>query len=258
MPRTVSSEVRTLLDSSYAETYDIVDIILPLRAGETEVDRISYYIAKSSGIEYNSNEYLPALRSINSIKFSLGKASDSSEISIENVSQTFGAIISDSTRTLDGAAVTITRLFVVSSGYEGYVLFNGYVRESKVTQDFVTLNLVSDMSRRNSQVASRAITQRCIWTFRGVECGWTPDQVGDPTMCNKVFDDPLGCSGHANQPRFGGVPTLSPKAQEIVGNLGNGWGESGGGGPTANWRFDVDYPFGSRGVMFGFDRNSIS
>lgn len=243
MPRDVTATIREVLDADYGETHDVVDIILPLRAGETEDSRVKYYVAASSGIEFNGNAYQPLLRAIGTIKFSLGKAPDNSDITLENVSKTFGYTLSDVTRRLDGAKVIIRRLFRTSAGWEGIDLFNGYVRDTKISQDSVSISIVSDMSRRNAQVASRAVTQRCIWTFRGAECGWTPDQIGDPTMCNKVFDHAQGCSGHGNQPRFGGVPTLSPKIQEIIDNLPNPYPR---GGEDGTIIFDPD-----RGIWRG-------
>ena len=222
MPRDISATIREMLDRDYGETHDVVDIILPLRPGETEDSRVKYYLAAASNLSFNGNAYQPLLRAIGTIKFSLGKAPDSSDITLENVSKTFGYTLSDTTRRLDGAKVIIRRLFRTSApDWEGIDLFYGYIRDVKITQDTVSVSIVSDMSRRSAQVASRSVTQRCIWTFRGAECGWTPDQPGNSTFCNKVFEHEEGCSGHSNQPRFGGVPTLSPKIQEII-NTGTG------------------------------------
>lgn len=249
MPRVVNTAIRAILDADYAETHDVVEIILPLKIGETEDDRIRYFVAATSGLEVDDQLYEPLLRSIGAIKFSLGKAPDNSEIRLDNVSRTFGSTLTDTTRALDGAKVVIRRAFKTTSGaYESVELFHGYVRDVKVDQDAVNLNIVSDMSRRSNQVASRAVTQRCIWTFRGVECGWTPDQPGDPTACNKVFDDAGGCLGHGNQPRFGGVPTLTPKAQEILGigtrgRIPNGYPEDPNDWIDRGWRFQPYRPF---------------
>lgn len=257
MPRLVPFAIQEILDSNSGETHDTVDIILPLKPGETEADRISYFLSSASGINYNGNTYQPMLRGIGTIKFSLGSAPDQSEVNIENLSRTFGATISDRARPLDGAKVIIRRAFKLSNGtYQAVDLFHGYVRDVTVSEEIVKLSIVSDLSRRGSQVASRGLSQRCIWTFRGPECGWTPDQPGDPTFCNKVFADAAGCAGHANQVRFGGVPTLNPAVREILdlpddpdGTLGPGSGYGDADRPLPRRRFDRDFGNGFGELM---------
>lgn len=222
MPRKLTDTIKAVLAKDAVETHDIVEITLP----ESGILSAVTLYCSSHSLTVDGHAYLPVLRAVSQIKFSLGSNADSAEVALENVSQTFGAELTDTDRTLDGASIIIKRAFLVTapSTYETIELFRGVVQGIKVDQNVVTLTVVSDLSQRTARVSSRQITQRCIWTFNtsgsgvGPECGWRSggtgnpvDQAGDPLFCDHILDSATGCLGHANQHRFGGVPLLVPK-----------------------------------------------
>lgn len=231
MPRDISATVRAVLDAQSAESHDVVIITLPLKAGETQPVVLRQAAAKGLvlNIDGQSQAFLSGLRSISQIKFSLGGNVDGAEITLENVTGVFGAELSDTSRTLDGAFVEIRRAFMtdtVSRTYETVILFEGQVRDIKVDQSLVTLTLVSDMNKKGAKLANRAVTQRCLWTFNvqgsgiGEECGWQVSQGGDPNNCEHT---PEACAAHNNLHRYGGVPTLKPNPNSVVvEDTGNG------------------------------------
>jgi hypothetical protein len=224
MPRRLTPTIRAVLDAGYAQTHDIMDITLPATGA---LSSVTLHCGGSKGLTVDGNLYLPVLRSINQIKMSLGGNSDMAEATLENVSRTFGAVLADTERPLDGATVVIKRAFLIDENtdtYESVIIFNGVIQNVKVDQNLVTLSILSDMNKRNAKLGNKQITQKCLAVFNvngsgvGPECGWRSggpgnptDQVGDPLNCNKVFDSPDGCLGHANQHRFIGVPFLKPK-----------------------------------------------
>lgn len=86
----------------------------------------------------------------------------------------------------------------------GVVLLSGVVTASRQGSSLLELE-VSTRAGQSPLLASRPITSRCSWSFRSPECGYT----GPETTCNKTYDDPEGCAGRFNQPRFGGFPALA-------------------------------------------------
>jgi hypothetical protein len=139
---------------------------------------------------------------------------------------------------LDGSKVVLKRAFKVSDrDWETDIIFTGYVRDTKVSQDKIDLSLNSDMSRRGTSVAGTPLTQRCILKFNingsgvGPLCGWTTSQPGNALSCDKGLETPNGCQSHGNQHRFGGVPPFTViEASNGYDYNSGGWGQSSGGG----------------------------
>lgn len=219
MPRDLSSTIKAIVDARYgAETHDVVDITLP----ETGVyPEVTVYCAGIEGLTIDGEVYQRFLRALGTIKYSLGGNADNSSLVLENVSQVFGSLLTDTERTLDGASVVIKRAFLVNAitnTYETDILFTGVIDGVKVDEDSITMTVVSDMSKRTARVGNLQITQKCRFVFNknasgiGPDCNWQLAQGGDPLDCNLVFDSPDGCLGHNNQEHFGGIPTLKAKA----------------------------------------------
>ena len=250
MPRTLSDAIKNVLAQNYGETHDLVILTLPASG---ELPEIVLYCGSVYGLVVDGQTYQPVLRGISQIKFSVGANADQATIQLENVSQTLGQTISDTTRTLDGSRVEIKRAYRVASGsFESISIFHGVVQGLTVDENYVTLTVVSDFTSRNAVVAGRQCTQRCIWAFKSPECGWRqaeagnpPDQVGDPDDCNLIFDSDGGCKGHANQHRFGGVPPLiaNQSTNPTLGVDGGpiGGGSTGGGNGTGDTGGYIDY-----------------
>lgn len=242
--RTLSQAIKNVLAQDYAETKDVVIITIPEQQGATVYPETTLYFANGEGVVLDGKAYENKLRNIGAIKFSLGKAPDNTDISIENVSRDLGFTLTDFQRVLDGSKVEIKRAFKVSeSTWETNVMFVGYVRDTKVSQDKIDLSLTSDMTRRGTSVAGRPLTQRCIFRFNvngsgvGPLCGWVTSQPGNPLSCDKGLDTVNGCQAHGNQHRFGGVPAFT--ALDLSNGYdytSGGWGEGSGGG----WCISID------------------
>jgi hypothetical protein len=218
MSRDLSATIKAVVDAQYGvESHDVVVITLP---ATPTLPMVTLRCAGKTGLVINGELYQNNLRSISTIKFSLGSNADNTSIILENVSQSLGLSFTEAERSLDGASVVIKRAWLTdptTNLYETDTLFTGVVDGVRVSEDQIDLAIVSDMSQRNARLGNTQITQRCRWVFNvngsgiGPECGWQPAQGGDPLECDLVFDSPQGCSGHNNQHRFGGVPTLLPK-----------------------------------------------
>src|SRR4051812_17823116 len=103
--RTLSQAIKDVLAQEYAETKDVVIITIPPQQGDTVYSETVLYLANGEGIFIDGHNYENKLRQIGEIKFSLGKAPDNAEISIENVSRSLGFTLTDFERSLDGAKV---------------------------------------------------------------------------------------------------------------------------------------------------------
>ena len=244
--RTLSQAIKDVLAAEYGETRDVVIITIPAQYGAVNYPETTLYLANGEGVVVDGKTYENKLRAISSIKFSLGKAPDNADLTLENVSRELGFTLTDFQRMLDGSKVVIKRAFKVPSGWESNTLFVGYIRDVRVSFDVININVTSDMSRRGTSVAGRTITQRCIFRFNtngsgiGPLCGWVTSQPGNALSCDKGLDTPNGCQSHGNQHRFGGVPAFT------VVNTGNGYDTGSGGdttwgsGPGGGWCISVD------------------
>lgn len=236
--RNVSQAVQTVLDSDYGETRDVVIITIKEQIEPPFPETILYY-ANGEDVSIGGQDYDNKLRGIGTIKFSLSSSPDNAEINLENVSRELGFVLTDTTRIFDGASVEIKKAFKISDGtFEPVTLFVGQITDTKVNQELITFNVVSDMNRRGTSVAGRTVTQRCIFRFNvngsgiGPNCGWQTTQPGDPLSCDHDLNSLNGCRSHGNVHRFGGVPafTAITPGNGYEPNTGTGWGSGSGGG----------------------------
>lgn len=236
--RAVSNTIAAVLNDYQGETKDVIEIFIKAQVNPPSPETTLYY-ANGEGIVIDGQEYENKLRSLGQIKFSLSSSPDSAEVKIENVSRELGFVLTNQVTVFDGATITIKRAFKIADGsWEPYTLFVGQITDTKVDQESIIFTVTSDMSKRGTNVADRAITQRCIWRFNvngsgiGPHCGWQTSQPGNPLSCDLTLEGENGCRSHGNTQRFGGVPAFT-----IVGenngydpNNGGGWGWGGGGG----------------------------
>jgi hypothetical protein len=206
--RELSAAIKKVLSQDYMEVHDLVEITLPefrYFVGDQEITlpKKTLYLAGLE-IEINGQPYQNSLREIGQIRYTLSNAPDGCSVTVENMTKTFGRYLT-SERKLDNARVTVKRAFLTDDGWwEIDTIFrDGYVRDSKVNGEVVTLNVVHEMSRKNATVANFPVTQRCYWIFRKEGCMWDPSQPGDPSYCSKERDTEEGCKGHGNLPQFG-------------------------------------------------------
>jgi hypothetical protein len=85
--RTLSQAIRNVLAKEYGETRDVAIITIPEQQGAIVYPETTLYFGNGEGIVLDGKAYQNKLRSISAIKFSLGKAPDNADISIENVSR---------------------------------------------------------------------------------------------------------------------------------------------------------------------------
>lgn len=236
--RTLSNAIKNVLAQNYAETKDVVTIIIPAQFGATNYPETTLYFANGEGIFIDGIQYENKLRNISAIKFSLSKAPDNCSFVIENVSRSLGFAITDFQRALDGSKIVIKRAFRTTDiDWETDIMFVGYINDTKVDQNNIEVTAVSDMNRRGTAVANEPLTQRCILRFNvngsgvGPICGWMTSQPGNPLSCDKGVDTPNGCQSHGNQHRFGGVPQFTDiTVSNGYDPTGGGWGDASGGG----------------------------
>lgn len=246
--RHISPEIKQLLESSYAETTDVVKLTIPPTIENPEGAVL--YLASRADLVINGVTYLNYLRKLGNIKLSLGQAPDNASFSIENVSLTFSSLVSDKDNYIEGATALISRAFKLPNGeYELVPLFDGKLSGLRFTEEDIAINLTSHMSVRTAQMAKRPLTQRCIWKFKGSECGWVPGMGGDDGFettslkfkeCDRGWDTANGCLAHGNIHRYGGIPqftvfqgTPSNSGTTSGGydtNRGGTWGAGSGGG----------------------------
>lgn len=128
-------------------------------------------------------------------------------LSVSNVTREVSAYLE--LHDLRGARVTI--LYVNSANLadpDAVVLEERYeVMSIQVKGDVsVTFNLGHDRISQHSIPARRFLRDNCAWIYKSVECGY---EGGLPT-CDKILEGANGCRPHANVPRFGGFPLLTP------------------------------------------------
>lgn len=76
---------------------------------------------------------------------------------------------------------------------------------------FVTFILGHDRITQHQFPSGRFFRDNCRWIYKSVECGY----VGGLATCSKILEGANGCRAHANVPRFGGYPLLSPVAGRL-------------------------------------------
>jgi hypothetical protein len=156
------------------------------------------------------------------VKISTTRTADQATITAENVDKELGLTINNVNTVLLGAKVTCCKVFSeinnlppVSKVWESKVLLIGEIAFVDVTEDEVTIKIVSDTAPNVAFIAAREVGNKCPLIFKGVACGYS----GPLTTCNKLYQSDGGCSGRANQHRFGGVVETGELTSIIRGGL---------------------------------------
>lgn len=89
-------------------------------------------------------------------------------------------------------------------------------RKLEENQEFIEFECGSPIDIENAQIPGRVITRKCMWQYRGAECGYTGmnfyNKFNDPVMylfqdeCSKTVE---GCKkrfGEHSELRYGGFP----------------------------------------------------
>lgn len=239
-PANVESQVIT---PRVGTSYYAAIITLPLRAGETELDRVRLYVSTaemSLNIGGVATSFSSIIRGEPSIKFSEGKAPDGGELVLDNLELALGRALASSNYQ-KRTSVVVLKCWLVYGAFVFDEVFNGFVKTASVDGESVRMSLISDMNRKGQTVGGLPVTLRCTHTFKdGIHC----TAVSAATFCSHVLDDAVqGCLAYDRQYEFSGVPVLAPRAAAINDDPfsnGNGWSPDGFPHPTSP-RFDPDY-----------------
>ena len=208
MPRTIPSGLQIWLNNyPLLESHSTMSVYLPY----SENADTFYYATLPLVID--GNEYNRALKSIGELKMSMGRAADRVEVRISNEDGLQGGIFTQSRDVLRGNLVRVGRLYrnPQQPGVEYHlILFQGTIASVSVSDTDVQLTVVSDMYRGGTVGATRQVSSTCQFKFKDpATCGYS----GGLTTCNKLYSSADGCSGRANQHRYGGVLRRNTQAQ---------------------------------------------
>jgi hypothetical protein len=168
----------------------------------------------------------PDIRDMGVVTLSEGRAQDNTDLSLQNLENTYSRYLGESTRRLYPAPAVVRRaLKILNGSYEPDIVLSGFAQFNSVDGMNAQLTVTSDMSRKGLDVVI-PVTQRCRHVYRGPGCD-SPDT--SPT-CSRIFDDTEnGCASKEpadritdtsvtnNQPSFGGVPPFAPSGTPTEG-----------------------------------------
>lgn len=141
------------------------------------------------------------------------KGIDSAQIQIENYDDKFARILTQTANIIQASACTLGIYWQDEFGTPYWEqLFQGTILSAPATREVVTLTLTSDIYSARSVGATRRITRKCGWEYKGADgkCGSTSTLL----TCNKLLTNDGGCSarhsGTNNRARHGGFSTAAP------------------------------------------------
>lgn len=232
--RGTTATIDDLLEDDGGQWLVALAITLPLKPGE--VVPVSILVAEGEAT-VGLDTYLPSIKDRGAISFTEGAATDGTSFVLANNEETFGHVISEGDRTLDGATAFLRFIFFTAAGREAREVGQHYLDEIRVDQNTktVSFNLVTDLSRKNVQIGGEQLSQRCLYVFNvgglvqiesgvtvgtvGRKCAWALAQGGNPAECDYTLNGPNGCKAHNNAHHIGAVPELEPNAAATAGTL---------------------------------------
>ena len=200
MPRTIDATLKTWLDTiPLLESHSTFKVSLPF----TENSDTFYYATLP--VNVGGQVYDRPLKSIGELKLSMGRAADRVEVRLSNEDGLNGGIFIQSRDAVRGSRVEIGRYYrnpqSPTTDYH-VILFKGTIVSVSVDDRDIVLTVVSDLYAGGMIGATRVVATSCQFVFKdSATCGY----VGAETVCNKRYTDAGGCSGRANQHRYGGA-----------------------------------------------------
>jgi hypothetical protein len=174
-----------------------------------------YYYFASARLDALGIVWQPHLRQVSSIKASLTRTAHQATLDLQNVDQVLGIEFTRMQDYLSGAEAKVGRYWRdLDSGAAFHkTLLAGLVTVPPVSEDVVSLTVVSDAYSGVSVGARRRVTRMCQWRFKGQECGYT----GTEGICNFLINDAGGCEGRHGNPlkfaRYGGFAFIDPSVK---------------------------------------------
>lgn len=242
MPRELSEVIQDVLASETHDVYYAYDILLSdgitaLHGAEAEltVDALNVF---GTTVAVTPVLYEAKLQKDPSLKFTSGTAPNGGDIIIEDVAHTLGVLVSQIQNALEGATVTISKLFMKPDGNcEADIYARCVVRDARAEGDTTVISVIADTDSRNAIVSARELTQRCLAIFGDDRCGRPPELIAPGETCSNLYDDAEnGCLAKRWQFRYWGIPILKLVTNLIGGGGwgdgtdGTGWSPGGGGG----------------------------
>lgn len=192
---------------------DMPSAWLPLVTVEVSASEILRLVPNPTNVAFRGDTYVAfGLEIDEAVQDSKGGLHDLN-ISISNVTREISAYVE--LHELRGARVTI--LYVNSANLadpdavvaeERYEIMSIQVKGSQ----FVSFTLGHDRINQHQFPSGRFLRDNCRWIYKSLECGYS----GGLVSCDKILEGSNGCRAHANVPRFGGFPLLTPVPGRIL------------------------------------------
>jgi hypothetical protein len=152
--------------------------------------------------------YQPRLRQTGPVAMSLTRSADRVDVVVENIDRLAGSQFVAIQDELYGSFAEFGRIWRdlrnPANSYQ-ITLLTGQVIAARASESEVQLTLVSDIYASGAIAGQIVYGRSCPWTFKDpATCAF----VGPEATCNKLLDDPGGCSGRSNEHHFGGFPYI--------------------------------------------------
>lgn len=180
---------------------------LPLVTVEVSPSEILRLVPNPTNVTFRGETYVAFGLEIDEITQDAKGGLHDVRVSVSNVTREIGSYVEFNE--LRGARVEI--LYVNSANLadpdavvaeERYEIMSIQVKGAQ----FVSFTLGHDRISQHQFPSGRFFRDNCRWIYKSVECGYS----GGLASCDKILEGTNGCRAHANVPRFGGFPLLTP------------------------------------------------
>lgn len=180
---------------------------LPLVTVEVSPSEILRLVPNPTNVTFRGETYVAFGLEIDEITQDAKGGLHDVRVSVSNVTREIGSYMEFNE--LRGARVEI--LYVNSANLadpdavvaeERYEIMSIQVKGAQ----FVSFTLGHDRISQHQFPSGRFFRDNCRWIYKSVECGYS----GGLASCDKILEGTNGCRAHANVPRFGGFPLLTP------------------------------------------------
>ncbi len=159
MPRSSSPTLENLLPG--CETQSTIDITL-------RDDTHRYFWTGDEEIELDGQTYESFLKKIGELRQTVGEAVNRVQATISNVDRVFGLIVAANSRKTELTDVIVRRLYQDLEDaeiFEHRHFFTGKAANSEVNEQFVLLDVISDLTAAGTCIATETLTPTNGWVF---------------------------------------------------------------------------------------------
>lgn len=179
---------------------------------EVSADTILRFAQNPEAVVFRGETYSPFAMKIEDIAQDLKGSLHEVSVSVSNVTREVSAYIEF--HDLLGARVTLLCVNSAHVANDAAVVFEEHyeITEIKIKgSQFATFMLGHDRISQHQFPSGRFFRDNCRWIYKSAECGY----AGGLATCSKNLNGANGCRAHANVPRFGGFPLLSPQSGRL-------------------------------------------